>query len=128
VGEFLKAKKPGLKVVAVEPAKAAVLSGRAAGNHLIQGIGAGFIPSLLNRAVLDEVVTVEDEEAIEAARRLAKEEGISAGVSSGATLAAALKVASRPEHKGQTIVLMVCDTGERYTSTTLVQGSGKHPG
>jgi cysteine synthase A len=120
VGEVLKARKPSVYVVAVEPANAAVLSGRRPANHLIQGIGAGFIPPLLNRTVLDEVLTVTDAEAFSHARRLAREEGILAGISSGATLAAALRLASRPELRGKTIVFMICDSGERYTSGPLV--------
>jgi cysteine synthase len=120
VGEVLKARKPGVYVVAVEPANAAVLSGRRPANHMIQGIGAGFIPPLLNRTVLDEVHTVSDVEAFAHARRLAREEGILAGISSGATLAAALRLAERPEMEGKTIVFMVCDSGERYTNGPLV--------
>jgi cysteine synthase A len=120
VGEVLKARRPGVRIVAVEPAGAAVLSGRRAANHMIQGIGAGFIPPLLNRAVIDEVVAVSDEEAFAHARRLAREEGICAGISSGATLAAALRVARRPELAGKTIVFMVSDGGERYTNGPLV--------
>ena len=120
VGEVLKARRPGVRIVAVEPAGAAVLSGRRAANHLIQGIGAGFIPPLLNRTVIDEVIAVSDEEAFAHARRLAREEGICAGISSGATLAAALRVARRPELAGKTIVFMVCDGGERYINGPLV--------
>ncbi len=101
VGEVLKARKPAVRVVAVEPASAAVLSGRRAANHMIQGIGAGFVPPLLNRAIVDEVVPVSDDEAFAHARRLAREEGISAGISSGATLAAALRLAARPENEGR---------------------------
>jgi cysteine synthase A len=119
VGEVLKAKKPGVKIVAVEPQNAAVLSGGRPGNHLIQGMGAGFIPKILNRQIIDEVIAVGEEDALEQARRLARQEGISAGISSGAALAAALKVAARPEHKDQLIVTMVCDSGERYMSTPL---------
>ena len=119
VGEVLKLRKPGVKVIAVEPAKAAVLSGARAGNHMIQGIGAGFIPQVLNREVLDEVIAVTEDEAMEAARRLAREEGILAGISSGAALAAALTVARRPESAGKVIVVMLPDTGERYVSTPL---------
>jgi cysteine synthase A len=119
-GEALKARKSSVRVVAVEPASAAVLSGRRPTNHLIQGIGAGFVPPLLNRAVIDEVLTVGDEEAFAHARRLAREEGILAGMSSGATLAAALRLAARPELAGKTIVFMVCDSGERYTNGPLV--------
>jgi cysteine synthase A len=120
VGEVLKTRKPSVRVVAVEPAAAAVLSGRRAANHMIQGIGAGFIPPLLNRTIIDEVIPVSDDEAFSHARRLAREEGISAGVSSGATLAAALRVARRPESAGKTIVFMVCDGGERYIHGPLV--------
>jgi cysteine synthase A len=119
VGEVLKLKKPGVKVIAVEPAKAAVLSGGRAGNHMIQGIGAGFVPQVLNRDVLDEVIPVTEDEAMEAARRLARDEGILAGISSGAALAAALAVARRPESAGKVIVVMLPDTGERYVSTPL---------
>jgi len=119
VGEVLKQKKPGVKVIAVEPAKAAVLSGARPGNHMIQGIGAGFVPDVLNRAILDEVITVTEDEALTAARRLAREEGILAGISSGAALAAALTVARRPESAGKIIVVMLPDTGERYVSTPL---------
>ena len=120
VGEVLKSKKPSVLIVAVEPANAAVLSGRRPTNHMIQGIGAGFIPPLLNRAVIDEVVAVSDDEAFAHARRLAREEGIGAGVSAGATVAAALRVAGRPEQAGKTVVFMVCDSGERYTNGPLV--------
>jgi cysteine synthase A len=120
VGEVLKARKPSVYVVAVEPASAAVLSGRRPANHMIQGIGAGFVPPLLNRTVLDEVLTVTDEDAFAHARRLAREEGILAGISSGATLAAVLRLAARPELKGKTIVFMICDSGERYTNGSLV--------
>ena len=119
VGEVLKLKKPGVKIIAVEPAKAAVLSGERPGNHMIQGIGAGFIPQVLNREVLDEVIPVTEDDALAAARRLAREEGILAGISSGAALAAALIVARRPESAGKVIVVMLPDTGERYVSTPL---------
>ncbi|HEX3698573.1 MAG TPA: cysteine synthase A [Polyangia bacterium] len=128
VGEVLKSHKPSVKVVAVEPANAAVLSGKKPSNHLIQGIGAGFIPPLLNRAVIDEVVPISDQEAFAHARRLAREEGISAGISSGATLAAALRMAEQPHQRGQTIVFMVGDGGERYISGPLVNELlGSHP-
>jgi cysteine synthase A len=120
VGEVLKSKKPSIRIVAVEPANAAVLSGRRPANHMIQGIGAGFVPPLLNRAVIDEVIAVSDDDAFAHARRLAREEGIGAGISSGATLAAALRVAARPEQAGKTVVFMVCDSGERYTNGPLV--------
>jgi cysteine synthase len=119
VGEVLKARKPGVRIVAVEPAKAAVLSGARPGNHMIQGIGAGFVPEVLNREVLDEVITVSEDEAFAAARRLAREEGILAGISSGAALSAALAVGRRPESKGKVIVVMLPDTGERYVTTPL---------
>jgi cysteine synthase A len=120
VGEVLKQRKPGIRIVAVEPENAAVLSGRPVRNHLIQGIGAGFVPSVLNRSVIDEVIAVSENDAFENARRLAREEGILAGISSGAALAAALRIARRPESTGKLVVTMVCDTGERYTSTPLM--------
>jgi cysteine synthase A len=120
VGQVLKARKPDVRVVAVEPANAAVLTGRRPANHMIQGIGAGFVPPLLDRAVIDEVVPVGDDEAFAHARRLAREEGILAGISSGATLAAALRLAARPAYAGKTIVFMICDSGERYTNGPLV--------
>jgi cysteine synthase len=119
VGEVLKQRKPGVQVVAVEPAKAAVLSGGAPGNHLIQGIGAGFVPPILNRAVIDEVVAVTEDEAFACARRLAREEGILAGISSGAVLAAALAIAARPASAGKLLVMVLPDSGERYVSTPL---------
>lgn len=120
VGEVLKAKKPGVRVVAVEPENAAVLSGRPPRNHHIQGIGAGFIPKILNRAIIDEIITVSEDAAFENSRRLARQEGILAGISSGAALAAALQVAGRKELEGKVVVTMVCDTGERYVSTPLM--------
>jgi cysteine synthase A len=120
VGEVLKQRKPGVRVVAVEPANAAVLSGRKPTNHMIQGIGAGFVPPILRRELIDEVMPISDEEAFAHARQLARVEGISAGISSGATLAAALRLARRPELAGKTIVFMVCDGGERYTNGPLV--------
>jgi len=119
VGEVLKQKKPGVKVIAVEPAKAAVLGSARPGNHMIQGIGAGFVPQVLNRDILDEVVPVTEDEAMAAARRLAREEGILAGISSGAALAAAISIARRPENARKVIVVMLPDTGERYVSTPL---------
>jgi cysteine synthase len=119
VGEVLKQRKPGVQVVAVEPAKAAVLSGGTPGNHLIQGIGAGFVPPILNRAVIDEVVAVTEDEAFGCARRLAREEGILAGISSGAVLAAALAIAERPASAGKLLVMVLPDSGERYVSTPL---------
>ena len=119
VGEVLKERKPGVRVVAVEPANAAVLSGKPAGNHLIPGIGVGFVPEVLNRSILDEVIAVTDEEAFACTRRLAREEGILAGVSSGAALHAALAVASRKDAAGKMIVVFLADTGERYVTTSL---------
>jgi cysteine synthase len=119
VGEVLKARKPSVHVVAVEPAKAAVLSGGPVGNHLIQGIGAGFVPPILNRKILDEVIAVTEDDAFKHARRLAREEGILAGISCGAALAAALTVARRPESAGKTLVVILPDSGERYLSTPL---------
>jgi cysteine synthase A len=120
VGEVLKARKPGVRIVAVEPSSAAVLSGRRASNHMIQGIGAGFVPPLLNRKIIDEVIPIGDDEAFTHARRLAREEGICAGISSGATLAAALRVAAREESAGKTVAFMVCDGGERYSNGPLI--------
>jgi len=120
VGEVLKQRNPSVRIVAVEPENAAVLSGKPARNHLIQGIGAGFIPKILNRSIIDEVAMVSEDAAFENARRLAREEGILAGISSGAALAAALVIARRPELEGKIVVTMVCDTGERYVSTPLM--------
>jgi cysteine synthase A len=125
VGEVLKERKPGVRVVAVEPAGAAVLSGGPAGDHRIPGIGVGFIPEVLNRSILDEVIAVTDEEAIACARRLAREEGILAGVSSGAALHAALAVAARADAAGKMIVALLADTGERYVSTSLFAPEGR---
>jgi cysteine synthase A len=119
VGEVLRQKKPGVHVVAVEPAKAAVLSGGAPSNHLIQGIGAGFVPPILNRSIINEVVAVSEDEAFACARRLAREEGLLCGISSGAALAAALAVAERPAFAGKLIVVVLPDSGERYVSTPL---------
>ena len=119
VGELLKQRKPGVQVVAVEPAGAAVLSGRPAGAHRIPGIGVGFIPAVLNRAIVDEVIAVTDEQAFDCARRLAREEGILAGVSSGAALYAALAIAAREESADRLIVVLLADSGERYITTEL---------
>jgi cysteine synthase A len=123
VGEVLKKRNPSLKVIAVEPLDSPVLSGGKAGPHKIQGIGAGFVPAILNRSVIDEIMTVRHEDAGETAKRLAKEEGILAGISSGANLWASLEVARRPEAAGKVIVTVICDTGERYLSTWLFQSS-----
>jgi cysteine synthase A len=119
VGEVLKQRKPNVQVVAVEPSDSPVISGGQPGPHKIQGVGAGFIPDVLNTGVIDEVIRVRNEEAFAAARRLAREEGILAGISSGAALFAALEVAGRPENAGKLIVVVLPDTGERYLSTTL---------
>ena len=117
VGEVMKERKPGFRVVAVEPATSAVLSGKPRGPHPIQGIGAGFVPGNLNTHIYDEVVMVEANDSMEMARRLAKEEGIFAGISSGAAVWAALQVAARPESEGKMIVVIIPSTGERYLST-----------
>jgi cysteine synthase A len=116
-GEFLKERNPNLRVVAVEPASSAVLSGGRSGPHKIQGIGAGFVPAVLNREVIDEVIPVGDEEAIETARLLARREGVLAGISGGAAMWAALELARRPESRGQRIMVILPDSGERYVST-----------
>ena len=118
-GEVLKEKNPSVKIVAVEPASSPVLSGGEAGAHKIQGIGAGFIPKVLNTEIIDEVITVENEEAFENARNIAKTDGVLVGISSGAALSAAVKLAKREENKGKTIVVLLPDSGERYLSTEL---------
>ncbi len=117
VGEVLRSRNPRCRIVAVEPTASAVLSGCPAGPHRIQGIGAGFVPAVLNRELLDEVITVSDEQAIELARRAAREEGVLAGMSCGAALAGALELASREEFAGKRIVVILPDSGERYMST-----------
>ncbi|MBN1869035.1 MAG: cysteine synthase A [Candidatus Omnitrophica bacterium] len=121
VGEALKKRKPGVKVIAVEPMESQVLAGKAPGPHKIQGIGAGFIPDVLNRDLIDEIIPVSQADAGVTARRAAKEEGIFAGISSGAALWAALQAAQRAESRGKTIVVVLPDTGERYLSGWLFE-------
>ncbi len=121
VGEVLKKRKPGIQIIAVEPADSPVLSGGNPGPHKIQGIGAGFIPDVLNLSVIDEVVTVKNEQAFETSRQLARTEGLLVGISSGAATYAALEIAKRPENRGKKIVVILPDTGERYLSTILYQ-------
>ena len=119
IGEYLKSQKPEVKVVAVEPAASPVLSEGKGGPHKIQGIGAGFVPSILNTGIYDEVFTVENEDAFETSRTLTRTEGILTGISSGAALYAAIQLAKRPENKGKTIVALLPDSGDRYYSTPL---------
>lgn len=121
VAEVIKQRKPSFKAIAVEPANSPILSGGEAKAHKIQGIGAGFIPEVLNKDLIDEVIIVTDEEAIDYGRRLAREEGILSGISSGAALAAAIKVAQRPENEGRLIVMVQPSFGERYLSTPMFQ-------
>lgn len=121
VAEVIKKRKPSFKAIAVEPADSPVLSGGEPGSHKIQGIGAGFVPDVLNRGIIDEIIQVTNEEAIICARRLAKEEGIFAGISSGAAVWAAIKVAKRKENKNKLIVVILPDLGDRYLSTELFQ-------
>jgi cysteine synthase A len=127
VSEVLKQRKPGFKAIAVEPAASPVLSGGKPGPHKIQGIGAGFVPDVFKREVVDEIIQVTNENAGATARRLAKEEGILAGISSGAATWAAIEVAKRPENKGKLIVVIIPDTGERYLSTWLFQDAVQPP-
>nr|WP_300837065.1 cysteine synthase A [uncultured Acetatifactor sp.] len=119
VGEYLKSKNPQVKVVAVEPASSPVLSKGVSGAHGIQGIGAGFVPEVLNPQIYDEVITVEDEDAFAAGRQMGRKEGVLVGISSGAALWAAVQLAKRPENKGKTIVALLPDTGDRYLSTAM---------
>ena len=119
VGEYLKEQKPGVKVIAVEPASSPVLSKGTAGAHKIQGIGAGFVPDVLNTSVYDEIIPVENEDAFAAGKRVGKEEGVLVGISSGAAVWAAIELAKRPENEGKTIVALLPDTGDRYLSTPL---------
>ena len=119
VGEFLKSKNPAVRVIGAEPASSAVLSGQKAGKHGLQGIGAGFIPAVLNRDILDEIIPVTEADAYALGRLLGRREGILCGISSGAALWAAVQVARRPEWEGKTIVVLLPDTGDRYLSTDL---------
>ena len=119
IGTFLKSKKPDIKVVAVEPADSPVLSGGKPGPHKLQGIGAGFVPSILNTEIYDEVFTVTTEEAFSSGRLIAHKEGILVGITSGAALYAAAQIAKRPENKGKTIVALLPDSGDRYLSTPM---------
>ena len=119
VGEYLKSQNPNVKVVAVEPASSPVLSEGKAGSHMIQGIGAGFVPDVLNTKVYDEIVPVTNENALSTGRRMGRSEGVLVGISSGAALWAAIELAKRPENAGKTIVALLPDTGDRYLSTAL---------
>lgn len=121
VGEVLKQKKPGIKIIAVEPADSPVLSGGNKGPHKLQGIGAGFIPDVMNLKIVDEIYKVKADEAFESARKLARAEGLLTGISSGAALFAATELAKKPENKGKNIVVLLPDTGERYLSANLFQ-------
>ena len=120
-GEVLKKEIPGIRIIAVEPKASPVLSGGVPGPHPIQGIGAGFVPPVLNRNIIDEIITIENDDAFDTARKLAKTEGVFAGISSGANLKAASILALKKENKGKRIVVIICDTGERYLSTPLYE-------
>ena len=119
VGQYLKSRNPDIKVIAVEPTESAILSGNAPGPHKIQGLGANFVPEILDRSVIDEVMTRDIEQSLTFSRRAAKEEGLLVGISAGANLSAAVEVANRPENAGKTVVTILCDFGERYLSTML---------
>ena len=119
VGEYLKSKKPEVKIVSVEPATSAVLSTGVAGSHKIQGIGAGFVPDVLNTKIYDEIITVQNEDAFATGKLIGKSEGVLVGISSGAATFAAIELAKRPENEGKTIVVLLPDTGDRYLSTPL---------
>ena len=118
-GEYLKSQNPNVKVVAVEPASSPVLSKGTAGSHKIQGIGAGFVPDVLDTKVYDEIITVENDDAFATGKKIGKKEGVLVGISSGAAVWAAIELAKRPENKGKTIVALLPDTGDRYLSTPL---------
>ncbi|HPZ00228.1 MAG TPA: pyridoxal-phosphate dependent enzyme, partial [Clostridiales bacterium] len=119
VGQFLKSKNPDVKVVAVEPATSAVLSTGVAGAHKIQGIGAGFVPDVLDTKIYDEIITVSNEDAFATGKEIGRKEGVLVGISSGAAVYAAIQLAKRPENKGKNIVVLLPDTGDRYLSTPL---------
>jgi cysteine synthase A len=121
VGEVLKKRKPGVKIIAVEPFDSPVISEGKAGAHKIQGIGAGFVPAILNRSVIDEIIKVRNDDAFRTGKELARTEGLLVGISSGAAAYAAIQVAKRPENVGKNIVVVLPDTGERYLSTLLYQ-------
>jgi len=121
VGEVLKQYNKDIQIIAVEPEASPVLSGGAPGPHKIQGIGAGFIPKVLNTEVYDEIIQISNDEAFQTAREIAKKEGLLVGISAGSNVAAAYKIAARPENRGKTIVTILCDTGERYLSTELYE-------
>ena len=121
IGKYIKSQNPNAKIVAVEPATSAVLSGKKPGPHKIQGIGAGFVPKVLDLDIVDEIIPVENEDAFNASRAVAKAEGLLVGISSGASIYAATELAKRPENKGKNIVVLLPDTGERYLSTTLFE-------
>jgi cysteine synthase A len=122
IGQVLKARKPSVQMIAVEPQDSPVLSGGAAGPHKIQGIGAGFVPDILDKGIIDEVVQVSNDDAFKMAREAAATEGLPIGISSGAALAAAFRVAARPENKGKQIVVIIASFAERYLSTALFDG------
>ncbi len=124
VAETLKQRKPSFRAVAVEPAKSPVLAGGQPGRHAIQGIGAGFVPAILNTGIIDEILAVSDDDALATARRVGREEGIPCGISSGAAVWAALQVGARPENAGKLIVAILASSAERYLSTALVEGLG----
>ena len=123
VGEILKKKKPGVRIIAVEPYESPVLSGGNPGPHQIQGIGAGFVPEVFDRSVIDEIIKVKGDEAYRTSRKLAKTEGLLVGISSGAAVFAATQIAKNPENKGKNIIALLPDNGERYLSTDLFQES-----